>query len=307
MNNGEPWASLDRMPPPLHKRIVNYAVPFALVVCIFGTALAHAQEAIPIPHLSPIDHGELEQMAEDSRSALYRVRSVSTPDGLFQPIPLEGEGLAVWLTIGENEPALVTTYGYVSAAQTVEVLIAGEWVDAEVVYGSPLFDLAMLDIEPELSPNDAIALVERWPMEAIVYVPLGTADSTAPAEVVQGMLGGRGLPDMLSYYIRAHLWQRNGYPIMSRAGEVMAIASIFAPDGDGILAIPFQQIATWRSEWENLDPDDLYNHRPTIRIERIEPVIEGGVPAEAGDTDGGERVLPRGAIRGRFENTGAPP
>lgn len=308
VNNGQRRSSLDYPPRRLHNEKVYRPLIAITLLLAFATPDAAAQETVPIPHLTPLAPGELQTMGEETKPALFRVHTVTTPDGLFQPIPLEAEGLAIWLTIGANEPILVTTYGYVSAAQTIEVLLEDEWAPAELVHGSPLFDLAMLQVEEPPDPATALSLVESWPMEANVYVPLATSDSTAPAEVVQGMLGGRRLPDMLSYYIRAQFWQRNGYPIVSRSGEVMAICSIFSPDGDGVLAIPFEQVAAWQSEWDNLDPNDPYNHRPEVRVERVNLTVEGaGGTAEQPESQDEERALPEGAIRGRFENTGAPP
>ncbi|MFT6395819.1 MAG: hypothetical protein ACJAYU_000561 [Bradymonadia bacterium] len=276
---------------------MNYANQLIALVCLLGPVSALSQDTIPIPHISPMNQRELTEMADRAKSGLFRVHAISIPDGLFQPIPIEADGLAVWLKVGENPPALVTTYAYISAAQTVELLIGTEWVQAQVVYGSPLFDLAMLQVEVEPPVEDALPLVDSWPLEATVYVPLATSDSTVPSEVVHGMLGGRALPDMLSYYTRAHFWQRNGYPVVSRQGEVMAITSIYSPDGQGVLAVPFNHIATWQQEWGTLDPENPYDHQPEVRVERIDPVINGG--ARSADDD---PTLPPGAMRGTFEN-----
>jgi hypothetical protein len=114
---------------------VNYANQLIALVCLLGPVSALSQDTIPIPHISPMNQRELTEMADRAKSGLFRVHAISIPDGLFQPIPIEADGLAVWLKVGENPPALVTTYAYISAAQTVELLIGTEWVQAQVVSG----------------------------------------------------------------------------------------------------------------------------------------------------------------------------
>ena len=216
--------------------------------------------------------GELESLASQAGEGLFRVRSYSAPGYGFRANAIENDGIAVLLAIGEEEPALITTYGYLAEATTVDVWINEEWVPAEVVHGTPMFDLATLQVEAELPIENALPLAAAWPIGLSVYVPLATHSSDAAPELVVGALG-EALPEVLSYYVRAHFWQRNGYPIISGDGEVIAMASRFAPDGTGILAIPFEHIATWRAEWERLDPDDPFGWRPEVRVETVEPAV----------------------------------
>jgi hypothetical protein len=58
--------------------------------------------------------------------------------------------------------------------------------------------------------------------------------------------------------------------VLSANGEVIALTSRFAPDGHGVLAIPFEHIRTWRQESETLDP---FAWRPEVRVETIEPRV----------------------------------
>ena len=251
---------------------------FPAVLCVlfsvFGTASAAlAQRADnPIPHMRPVHHGELEALAEVAGEGLFRVRSFTAPGYGFRADPIESDGIAVLLAVGVAEPALITTYAYLAEATSVDVWINEEWVPAEVVHGTPMFDLAALTIEAPLPIESALRLATAWPLGASVYVPLATNGSTAEPETVVGTLG-EALPDVLSYYVRAYFWQRNGYPVLSADGEVIALTSRFVPDGEGVLAIAFGHVATWRSEWDRLDPDDPFGWRPEVRVETVDPAV----------------------------------
>lgn len=240
-------------------------------VALLAATPAFSQTGNSIPHLRPVHQGEVEELAATAAPALFRVRAnVPVESGFFAP-PVASDGIAVFLRIGD-EPVLVTTYAYLATAESLEVWTGSVWATAEVTYGTPLFDLAALTIDDELLPEAPLELAAAWPTGVSVYVPLGTHGGTDEPEAVVGALS-RDLPQALSYFVRAHVWQRNGYPILGADGEVLALTARFSPDGVGVLAIPFEEIAAWWSQRDALDPENPFHWEPEVRVETVQPRV----------------------------------
>lgn len=242
-----------------------------MILAVAAAVPAEAQTRNAIPHMRPVHQGEMEELAATAAPALFRVRANVPLESGFLAAPIESDGIAAYVRIGE-EATLVTTYTYLATADSVEVWTGTGWVTAEIRYGTPLFDLAAITIQESLLPEEPLPLAEAWPVGVSVYVPLGTHGSTDTPETVVGALG-RDLPEVLSYYVRAHFWQRNGYPILGADGEVIAVTANFAPDGVGVLAIPFEQIALWWERRESLDPDNPFHWEPDVRVETVQPRV----------------------------------
>lgn len=228
-----------------------------------------------LPRPSILSDETLARVAERVGPAVFEVRTTTDLGRHFRPRYAEGTGAATLVRLApEAEPVLVTSYAHVAQAVSVEVRLGETWTAAAVTYGSPMFDLAVLQPDAEsgapLDPAAALPLATRWSPGSTVYCPAGAGSDGTPPGVVIGALGDPPANEM-AYYVRGLFTQHNGYPIVAYDGSVLAIASLVAnDDGAGVLAIPFGHVATWHAEWPQLDTNSPIGWEPRVQTRSLE-------------------------------------
>jgi len=216
------------------------------------------------------------------RPSLVPVRVTEDLGPGFRPREVQGDGVATALRWPEGDVILVTPYAYLSRANRVEVFLNGAWVEARVRYGTPMFDLAMLETDAGI-PEDmpALPLPDAWPIDAAIFA-LAPVDPVQDAIVMPAAFGLRPEGDF-RFYHRATVVLRNGYPVVTRDGYILGLTSLPAPDGQGSLTVGFEMIALWREEWPQLSDDAPLGWEPRVTIDRT--------PLSVGD----EAMRPRNA------------
>lgn len=255
--------------------MVRFAPLMLLVLVASAPASAQTDDANalfaePLPLPTVITEEALDTLADRLEGAVVRVRTTTDLGPNYRPRLMTGDGAATWVRFADGETALITAYAHLAQAQRVEVHVDGSWYDATVRYGTAMFDLAVLESDAPLDPATALPLAARWSLGDAVYVPtLENPDPNSLARRDQRVVLGSFGPaptGHFAFYARALFIQHNGYPVVSVAGEVLAITSLTATDaGGGVLSIPFQQVRNWRAEWPQLDTSSPIGWEPRVR------------------------------------------
>lgn len=255
--------------------MVRHVPLLLLVLCATAPAVAQTDDASalfaePLPLPTVITEEALDTLADRLEGAVVRVRTTTDLGPNYRPRHMTGDGAATWVRFPDGVTALVTAYAHLAQAERVEVFVDDTWHDASVRYGTAMFDLAVLETGAPLDPATALPIAARWSLGDAVYVPtLASADPNSLARRDHRVvLGSFGAPPTghFAFYARALFIQHNGYPVVSVAGDVLAVTSITATDaGGGVLSIPFQQVLNWRAEWEQLDTDSPIGWEPRVR------------------------------------------
>lgn len=196
----------------------------------------------------------------------------------YRPRIQQGDGYAVWILMPDDPedddspqtPILVTTWSWLANAQSVEIQQGDRWVPASIELGGPTFDLARVQADvPPLAPP--LSLATAWPMDGLLFgfQPPQQGALDPRGSVISGAQGPSPEGDF-AYYVRSLVQQRNGLPVFNRQGEVLAIASFFAPDGRGSFAIGTQHLTEWWSMRDRLDATVVGGVRPIVRTESLE-------------------------------------
>jgi hypothetical protein len=220
--------------------------------------------------LAPVLAEDLDRLQQRVAPCVHRVRATTDLGPGYHPRRLEGDGVATWIALPDG-PALVTAFTWLATAETVEVETRdGTWHPAVVLYGTPLYDLAALRVDAPPA-CDPLPIPEELPLDASVF---SCADAICSAFLINAI--GAPVPEDWSYYIRTSLPQRNGPIVVDRVGNVIAIASVFAPQGAGTFAIPMRWLTAWQQEWPQLVPSVNGGWSPRVRVESFDLTTGGG-------------------------------
>ena len=205
---------------------------------------------------------ELARLGQRLASAALPVRVVEPLPRGSHPATLEASGVATRVRV-EGATLLVVPYSLVSRATEVRVWVEGAWVVATVLHGSILHDLAALRLPEAIAPGRAAAPGRADEVEGLDIAPEPSADPVmvlaAPIDEnaePQAFAVGAGAPlqPELAYYARVETGARNGYPLMTRQGQLAGITTVPTPDGSGgMLMIPAARILEWKANWQSLE------------------------------------------------------
>lgn len=244
---------------------------------------------------------DLEALTVRVVGRIVRMRATQDLGPGYRPRLQQGDGYAVWLLMPDDPddantqytPILITTWSWLANAQSVEVQDGDRWLPATIELGGPTFDLARVQADLSLSASP-LSLAAAWPMDGLLFgfQPPQEGALDPRGSVISGAQGAAPAGDF-AYYLRSLVQQRNGLPVFNRQGEVLAIASFFAPDGRGSLAIGTQHLREWWSMRDRLDSSVVGGVRPLVRTESLElstgsdAITPGRQPGRAGGRAGG--------------------
>ncbi|MCA9300699.1 MAG: hypothetical protein KDA28_16635 [Phycisphaerales bacterium] len=247
------------------------------IVALIATA-GLASSATAQQRISPSDlpraleADELDGIAEQLATSVAPVRTVQQLPRTYHPNELVGDGVAVYVAFDDGSTGLVTAWTHLAQATTVEVWVDAEWHDARVVHGGPIFDLAVLEIDAPLTSLTPIPIASDLPADPVL-LSIAPVTEESRGEVVLAAFGSPP-EDEFAYYVRSVLDLRNGYPVVDRDLELVAIHSFTGTDvrrNPGTFAIPARAIREWVDYWPQLDPDDPLGLTPRVSVERVAP------------------------------------
>ena len=171
----------------------------------------------------------------------------------YRPRYVDGDGAAAFVALPDGTAAWISAFAHLANAETVELYVNDQWVPATPAYGTILFDLVRLDVDPAHQPpiERALPIAEAWPSDGSVYSLAGILEGETPEPIVFG-LGARPEGEY-AFYVRSLAILRNGYPVVALDGTLLAVSSFAAPDrAGGVFAIPFDNVRAWITEWPRL-------------------------------------------------------
>lgn len=211
----------------------------------------------------------MQALGEALEGVIVPLRSFTDLGPGYRPRHVEGDGAATFVRFPDGTTGWITSFSHCVRAQRIELFVDGEWVEASTSHGTVIFDLVRLDLPHGSSPPEdrALPIAMQWPSDGNVY----SASGIGEGETLQPLTFGLGAPPAGDYgfYVRSLAILRNGYPIVSLDGELLAVTSMAAPDRHGgVFSIPLEMIGAWIVEWPRLDGTGGW--RPEIIEETME-------------------------------------
>ncbi|MFT6629056.1 MAG: hypothetical protein ACJA1R_002330, partial [Flavobacteriales bacterium] len=234
---------------PYRAALTSLAAICALL-CTTQTAQAQAQAQIDLETDLPrmTTSQDVDEIDQRLRGTIVPLRSRTDLGRGFRPRFQDGDGAATLVRFDEERTGWVSSHAHLAQADQVEILINGEWINCEMAHGAIMFDLVQLRPERDSTEHDrALPIARSWPLDGTLFTHVANPPESDPELFFLGL--GEAPQEPWNYYVRLLGSLRNGFPIVSRDGHVVAIASIAAPDRrGGVLAIPFTMFNTWVNE-----------------------------------------------------------
>ena len=205
----------------------------------------------------------LETLTTTLQPAIIPLRATQHLGSLYRPSEITHDGIAVWIQIDQTQPILVSSFAHLSEATEISIWINEEWIEAQLLHNTHLFDLTQITADNLTPPTQTFSLA-LTPQINQTIMTISPVSQNENGELHFGSFGEHPSGNW-NYYLRSLSNVRNGYPLFNANTELVAITSVHALDErGGVFAIPAEQIQLWIEYWPRNSENSPVEWRPNI-------------------------------------------